>query len=252
MSAAQHSATPDAARVSTMHAGLALALRDLRVAFAEPDRAPRVVLDIPELDIAAGGQVAICGPSGSGKTTLLNVLAGIEYPQRGTVRWGGVELGAIRSRAADRWRRETLGLVFQQFHLFSGLSALENVLLPLRFDRFAIAPADRERANELLERVSVPASRRVERLSRGEMQRVAVARALLKAPAVVLADEPTASLDRDTGGVVADLLLRMCREQHATLVVVTHDATLADRFDRQFALATQGPWRAAANAAVMP
>jgi putative ABC transport system ATP-binding protein len=235
-----------------MRAGLPLALRDLRVAFAESDRAPRVVLDIPELDIAGGGQVAICGPSGSGKTTLLNVLAGIELPQRGTVRWGGVELGAMRSRAADRWRRETLGLVFQQFHLFPGLSALDNVLLPLHFDRFAIAPADREHASELLERVSVPASRRVERLSRGEMQRVAVARALLKAPSVVLADEPTASLDRDTGGVVADLLLRMCREQHATLVVVTHDATLADRFDRQFTLATPGPWRAAANAAVMP
>ena len=129
---------------------------------------------------------------------------------------------------------------------------MDNVLLPFRFDRFAIAPANRDRASDLLERVSVAATRRVERLSRGEMQRVAVARALVKAPAVVLADEPTASLDRDTGVVVADLLLRMCREQHATLVVVTHDATLADRFDRQLALATPRPWRTAANAPVMP
>jgi len=251
VSAAQYLARGDAARVAPIRAGLPLALRDLRVEFADANRAPRIVLDIPALDIAGGGQLAICGPSGSGKTTLLNVLAGIEHPRRGTVRWGGVELGAIRPRAADRWRRETLGLVFQQFHLFPGLSALDNVLLPFRFDRFAIAPANRDRASDLLERVSVAATRRVERLSRGEMQRVAVARALVKAPAVVLADEPTASLDRDTGVVVADLLLQMCREQHATLVVVTHDATLADRFDRQLALATPRPWRTAANAPVM-
>ena len=213
-----------------------LALRDVRVAFVEERKDPRVVLDVPALDIAGGEQMAICGPSGSGKTTLLNVLAGIELARRGTVRWGGVQVEAMSPRDGDRWRRETLGLVFQQFHLFPGMSALDNVLLPLRFDRFAVGRTDHERGRELLERVGVSADARVERLSRGEMQRVAVARALVKSPAIVLADEPTASLDRDTAGLVADLLCRLCREQHATLVVVTHDAALAERLDRQFAL----------------
>ena len=229
-------AAPSSVRVAATRAGLPLALRDICVAFAETGRAPRVVLDVPAMDIAGGAQVAICGPSGSGKTTLLNVLAGIERAQRGTVHWGAVDVGAMSSGAADRWRRETLGLVFQQFHLFPGMSALDNVLLPLRFDRFAVASADAERARELLDRVGVADHARVERLSRGEMQRVAVARSLVKSPAIVLADEPTASLDRDTAGLVADLLCRLCREQHATLVVVTHDAALAERLDRQFAL----------------
>jgi putative ABC transport system ATP-binding protein len=242
-------AAPPSLRVATNRAGLPLALRDVRVAFAEAGHAPRVVLDVPELDIAGGAQVAICGPSGSGKTTLLNVLAGIERAQCGAVHWGTVDIGAMSPRAADRWRRETLGLVFQQFHLFPGMSALENVLLPLRFDRFAIGHAERERGQELLESVGVTADARVERLSRGEMQRVAVARTLVRFPAVVLADEPTASLDRDTAAIVADLLCQLCREQHATLVVVTHDAALADRLDRQFALAAHGLQRFAAMAA---
>jgi ABC-type lipoprotein export system ATPase subunit len=112
-------------RVPAMHAGLPLALRNVRVAYEEPDRAPRVVLDIPALDIAGGEQVAVCGPSGSGKTTLLNVMAGIERAQRGTARWGAVDVAAMSPRAGDRWRRATLGLVFQQFHLFPGLSASE-------------------------------------------------------------------------------------------------------------------------------
>jgi putative ABC transport system ATP-binding protein len=229
-------AAPLSVRIAATRTGLPLALRDICIAFAETGRAPRVVLDVPALDIAGGAQVAICGPSGSGKTTLLNVLAGIEHSQRGTVHWGAVDVGAMSSSAADCWRRETLGLVFQQFHLFPGMSALDNVLLPLRFDRFAIASADVEHACDLLDRVAVAQHARIERLSRGEMQRVAVARALVKSPAIVLADEPTASLDRDTAVIVADLLCRLCREQHATLVVVTHDAILAGRLDRQFAL----------------
>jgi putative ABC transport system ATP-binding protein len=248
MSAVLEAAARSSPRVAAMRAGLPLELRDVRVAFVDEHNGPRVVLDIPALDITGGGQVAICGPSGSGKTTLLNVLAGIELAQRGTVRWGGIQVEALSPREGDRWRRQTLGLVFQQFHLFPGMSALDNVLLPLRFDRFAIARADRERGRELMERVGVTASARVERLSRGEMQRVAVARALVKAPAIVLADEPTASLDRDTAVVITDLLCRLCREQHATLVVVTHDAALAERLDRQYALGARPPVRNAAAA----
>ena len=252
MSATFDAAVQAAPRVSAITAGLPLSLRNLRVAFEEPRRAPRVVLDIPALDFPAGSQVAICGPSGSGKTTLLNALAGIERAQRGTIRWGAVDVGTLSPRAADRWRRHTLGLVFQQFHLFPGLSAQENVLLPHYFDRFALHAGLRAQAIELLERVGVPPGARVERLSHGEMQRVALARALVRAPAIVLADEPTASLDRDTGAFVAELLCRLCRERRATLLIVTHDAALADRLDRQFVLANHVVFRTISAPASSP
>lgn len=214
------------------YSGLTLDARGLRVAFRDRDRVPRVLLDVREFRVDGGDQVAICGPSGSGKTTLLHLFAGLERPQRGIVRWGEVEVTALSEPVADVWRRETVGLVFQQFHLFPGLSALENVLLPLRFDRWSIAPALRVRALKLLERVGVRPDGDAAGLSRGELQRVAVARALLRKPAIVLADEPTASLDRDTANIVADLLSSMCRSVNATLVVATHDPSFASRLDQ--------------------
>lgn len=217
-------------------AGLDLDVRGLRAAIVERDRVPRDILDVRQFQVDAGSQVAVCGPSGSGKTTLLHLLAGLDRPRRGIVRWGGVEVTAFSECIADRWRRETVGLVFQQFHLFPGLSALENVLLPLRFDRWSIEPVLRARAVKLLERVGVRSDNDVVELSRGEQQRVAVARALLRKPAIVLADEPTASLDRDTANVVADLLSSLCRAANATLVVATHDPSLASRLDAAYDL----------------
>jgi len=216
--------------------GLPLSLRNLRVALAEAGRPPRVVLDIPTLDLAAGVQLAICGPSGSGKTTLLNILAAIQRPDSGRVRWGDTDVDALTATGADRWRRESLGFVFQEFHLIAGMSASENVLLPLRFDHLSINAAMRHAATTLLDRIGVPPKVSIERLSRGEMQRVAIARALIRAPAIVLADEPTASLDRRTAGTVAELLCRLCRDRGTTLVVVTHDDALADRLDRRVLL----------------
>jgi putative ABC transport system ATP-binding protein len=212
-------------------AGPPLAIRDLVVAFAERGGSSRVVLEVPALNIRGGAQIALCGPSGSGKTTLLNLLAGLRRPQRGTVAWGTVDLSTMSQRALERWRRESAGLVFQQFHLFPRLSAQENVLLPLRFDSWALAPDAKRRGAELLERVGVRAQGDLRTLSRGELQRVAVARALLRAPAIVLADEPTASLDGETGRALADLLCSLCREAGTTLVVATHDRALADRLD---------------------
>jgi putative ABC transport system ATP-binding protein len=226
-----------AARLS---AGLGLEARGVRAAFAERGHDSRVVLDIRELQIDGGAQVAICGPSGSGKTTLVNLLAGIERPQRGIIRWGEVEVTALGERVADLWRRETVGLVFQQFHLFAGLTALENVLLPLRFDHWSIPAKARARALQLLDRVCVRPHGNVATLSRGELQRVAVARAMLRKPAIVLADEPTASLDRATADAIADLLCAMCRTVSATLVVATHDPQLAGRLDRTFDIADGG------------
>jgi putative ABC transport system ATP-binding protein len=220
--------------------GLTLDVCGLRSAFSDRGRAPREILDVRHFRVDGGSQVAICGPSGSGKTTLLHLVAGLERPRRGVVRWGEVDVTALPERVAERWRRETVGLVFQQFHLFPGLSALENVLLPLRFDRWSIEPAMKVRARKLLERVDVGPDGDVARLSRGEQQRVAVARALLRKPAIVLADEPTASLDRGTANVVADLLSSMCRSANATLVVTTHDPLLAGSLDSTYDLVDGG------------
>ena len=230
------------------HSGLPLELQSLRATFAERGRAPREILDVRHLRLDGGAQVAICGPSGSGKTTLLHLVAALLRPRRGIIRWGDVEVTALTERIADRWRRETVGLVFQEFHLFPGLSALENVLLPLRFDRCSIEPASRSRALKLLDRVGVGPGEDVAALSRGEQQRVAVARALLRKPAIVLADEPTASLDRETANIVADLLSSMCRAAGATLLVTTHDAALAGRLDATYDV-LDGDLRARSTAA---
>ena len=179
------------------------------------------------------------------------MVAALMRPQRGIVRWGEVETSALPERIADLWRRETLGLVFQQFHLFPGLSAFENVVLPLRFDRWSIEPSLQSRALKLLDRVGVRPEGDVAALSRGEQQRVAVARALLRKPAIVLADEPTASLDRETANVVADLLSTMCRAAGATLLVMTHDPALAGRLDAIYDIA-DGDLRARSTATLQP
>jgi putative ABC transport system ATP-binding protein len=213
------------------NAGLALEIRGVRAGFTERGRAPREILAIRHFRVEGGAQVAICGPAGSGKTTLLHLVAGLERPWRGHIRCGDIDVAALSAPAADRWRRGTVGLVFQQFHLYPGLTALENVLLPLRFDRWSIDAGMRARAHKLLDRVGVPIGADCESLSRGEQQRVAVARAMLRKPAIVLADEPTGSLDRDTANVIADFLCTMCRGANATLVVTTDDPALASRLD---------------------
>ena len=218
-------------------AGLSLEVSALRIAFAEHGDAMRTILDVPGLAAPGRAQVALCGPSGSGKTTLLDVLAGLQRPQRGRVRWSAIELTAQDERALTRWRRASVGFVFQHFHLFPGLTALENVLLPLRLAQWTVAPAMRQRALDLLGRVGVASEARVAIMSRGEQQRVAVARALVRHPPIVLADEPTASLDRDTGRNVADLLCALCRETAATLIVATHDPELAARMDFTYEIA---------------
>jgi putative ABC transport system ATP-binding protein len=210
---------------------LDLDLAGIEVALADRRGAPRTLLAVPAFRLAGGSQLAVCGPSGSGKTTLLNLLAGLVRPTRGSVRWGAVTVSGLAEGAADRWRRETLGLVFQRFHLFSGMSAVENVLLPLRFDRWTIAARHRTAALDLLEQIGVRPDLETSLLSRGEQQRVALARAVLRRPAILLADEPTASLDRESAGLIADLLCTLCRDIGATLVVATHDPELAARLD---------------------
>ena len=193
-------------------------------------------LDIAGLRIAAGEMVAVAGPSGSGKSTLVHVLTGVELPGRGAVRWGDTDIARLSEGARDRWRGETIGLVMQDFHLFPGLTALENVLLPARLARVA----DRAlvaRAAELLAQMGLRRpGQRVETMSRGEMQRVAVARALLRRPGVIIADEPTASLDAEAGAEVGRLLIELADQEGATLIVVSHDERLTERLGRRIRL----------------
>lgn len=195
------------------------------------------LLRVEQLALAPGQTLGLRGASGAGKSTLLHCLAGIAPVNAGSVRWGGDEISRLPPAELTRWRARRLGLVFQDFHLVEGLSALGNVLLPASFNAWRATPAQRRRAAMLLERVGIDApQRRAELLSRGERQRVAVARALLCSPPVILADEPTASLDPENREIISRLLLDLVREHGASLIVVSHEAALLSRLDRQLEL----------------
>lgn len=196
------------------------------------------VLAIERFHLPAGGRLAITGASGSGKSTFVNAITGLEKVTRGSVSWSGTEITRLSSGRRDAFRARNIGLVMQDFHLFPGLSAFENVVLPVRLTR-RLAPHERDRALYLLSATGIARpQQKIETLSRGEMQRVAVARALFSRPGVVVADEPTASLDRQAGKEVAELLLQLAAEEGTTLVVVTHDAALAERLGRRINLAS--------------
>ena len=192
-------------------------------------------LDVPELSVEKGERLAIIGPSGSGKTTLLRLISGIVTPSAGKVVTNQVEVSALGDAERRRFRLRTVGLVFQEFELLDYLSVLDNVLLPFRLDD-SLAGRDgaRDRAVELARKVGLEdkLGRRPATLSQGERQRVAVCRALVTRPPLVLADEPTGNLDPRTGGRVLDELIEFAAEDEATLVVVTHDHALLERFER--------------------
>lgn len=203
----------------------ALVVEGLEVRYQrEPSAAPTLAID--RMTILPGEHVGLTGPSGSGKTTLLHAMAGIERPDAGNVRWGNVDLTALDDAACACWRRLNVGMVFQDFQLVRALSALDNVLLPWRFDHFTVTAAVKNRATALMEAVGVAENRRVAVLSRGEQQRVAVARALFRSPSVIIADEPTASLDAASGQLIAGMLIERAKEIGATLIVVSHDPAL--------------------------
>ena len=216
----------------------ALDLAGLRIAYPGPGGAQRVVLDVPGLHLPAGSVVGVQGASGAGNTSLLHTLAGIERPAAGEVRWGGLDLAARSAGARDAWRRRQAGLVFQDFHLIDGLGALDNVLAPLWFDHARIPAALRDRGAALLSGMGITApGLRIDAMSRGERQRVAIARALLRHPTVLLADEPTASLDADAAAGVVTLLLDAARDAGATLIVATHDPALLARLPLRWTVA---------------
>jgi putative ABC transport system ATP-binding protein len=180
----------------------------------------------------AGRLHAVLGPSGSGKSTLLHLVAGLEKPSRGTVRIDGHDLAALDDAGLARLRRRGVGMVFQFFNLVPSLTVEENVLLPVMLDRKATR-ADRERLDGLLERLGLAARRghRPEELSGGERQRAAIARAMLPSPPIVLADEPTGSLDQANGAHIVRILEDLARADGVCVIVVTHDAQVAARAD---------------------
>ena len=192
-------------------------------------------LEIPCLDVADGEQVAVVGPSGSGKTTLLNLVAGIASPRSGKVTTNDHEISGLQDAARRDFRIANIGLVFQEFELLEYLNVLDNILLPYRINRTLQLNADvRERAEAFARRVGISdkLARHATRLSQGEKQRVAVCRALVVEPPLLLADEPTGNLDPLNKDRVLDILFDYARRNAATLVAVTHDHDLLDRFDR--------------------
>ena len=193
------------------------------------------ILDGVSLDIPAKQVVAIVGPSGSGKSTLLGLIAGLDKPTNGSIILDGVEITALSESAMARYRRHTIGYIFQSFHLIPTLTALENVAVPLELTG---DPAASGRAAELLAVVGLRdrSGHYPVQLSGGEQQRVAVARAFACRPPILLADEPTGNLDSNTGRQVIDLLLSLNRDHGSTLVLVTHDVALAAHADRIISL----------------
>ncbi len=189
-----------------------------------------------DLQVAHGETVAVQGSSGSGKSTLLSLLSGLDHPDRGTVSIAGTSLASLGEKELTRFRGAKLGIVFQQFHLMSTLTALENVALPLEM---AKDPGAFEKARGALAGVGL-ASREdhlPHQLSGGECQRVAIARAMVVRPALLLADEPSGNLDTRTGTAVMDLLFDLVKTHAMTMVLVTHNETLARRCHRRVELA---------------
>jgi putative ABC transport system ATP-binding protein len=199
------------------------------------------LLDIAQLRVARGERVFLRGPSGSGKSTLLGVIGGVLAPDDGSVRVLGHSLHEMSAAARDRFRGEHVGFVFQMFNLLPYLTVRENVLLALRFApaRAARVAAPEEEAARLLGALGIEAAmfdRPVTRLSIGQQQRVAAARALLGSPELLIADEPTSALDHDTRESFLRLLSKECVAHGITLLFVSHDPTLGALFDRQLSL----------------
>ena len=206
-------------------------VQDLDFRYAEGD----FLLRVPRLAIERGTTVAVVGPSGCGKTTLLNLVAGIASPRSGSVTTHDVDIGSITERERRDFRIRHIGLVFQEFELLEYLNVLDNILLPYRINAtLKLTSQVCDRASLLARDVGIAdkLGRHPDKLSQGEKQRVAVCRALLTEPVLLLADEPTGNLDPRNKGRVLDILFDYAERSAATLVTVTHDLDLVDRFSR--------------------
>lgn len=208
----------------------AIAMRNIRKSFGAGETRVEVLKQIG-LEIGSGETVALLGKSGSGKSTLLSLFAGLDRPDEGEIFIEGRNIATMPEKELTKFRAQRIGIVFQQFHLVSTLSALENVLLPLEILKI---PDAEKQAKDLLELVGL--THRLEHLpsemSGGECQRVAIARALAISPSLLFADEPSGNLDEETGALVMDLLFKMVERSKTTLILITHDRELAERCGR--------------------
>lgn len=209
---------------------MSLELNQVQKSYREPTGGILHVLNVEQFQMEQGEQVALVGSSGGGKTTLLNVISGISNPDRGKVVIGGHNVTTMPEAVRDRFRAERIGFVFQTFNLLPAFSALENVLLGMSFS----GKANKSKAIELLNRVGLQnrMSHRPPQLSVGEQQRVAVARALANSPSLLLADEPTASVDLANQENLLKLICEGCRENNVSLLLVTHSDEVASLFSR--------------------
>ncbi len=205
-------------------------------------------VDVSRLHLARGEQLLLTAGSGKGKSTLLSLIAGLLEPWEGRVEVAGTAIHALRGAERDRFRGRTIGMIFQTFNLLHGFTAAENVMAALMFSGTA-RHEHRPRALALLQKLGIDRpDGDVDRLSVGQQQRVAVARAVACSPALVLADEPTASLDPENSAGAMDLIQQACRDAHAALLCVSHDPSMADRFPRRQALADLAAERHAVGA----
>ena len=205
-----------------------LNLRDVRKSYREADGRRLDVIQVGRFELAAGEQAVLVGASGSGKSTLLNLIAGILLPDAGTVQVNGTNIARLPEAHRDRFRAGNIGYVFQSFNLLQGFTALENVQLGQMFGGGTGDPEELLRKVGLAHRLH----HKPRELSVGEQQRVAIARALVNTPSLVLADEPTGSLDAATGAGVLELLRQICADGRHTLLLVTHDPNCMQTFDR--------------------
>jgi putative ABC transport system ATP-binding protein len=208
-----------------------LLVENVKKSYREPDGSLLSILDIPRLAVAAGEQVVIRGRSGGGKTTLLNAIAGLTPVDAGRIALNGTDITRIPEVGRDRFRARHIGFVFQTFNLLAGFSAFENVLLGMTFTG---QRRDPKRAQELLERVGLRhrLTHKPAALSVGEQQRVAVARALVNRPVLLLADEPTANIDPAHQQQVIDLLREVCAAENVAMLLVTHADEVSNQFER--------------------
>ncbi|MDD2706542.1 MAG: ABC transporter ATP-binding protein [Verrucomicrobiae bacterium] len=211
---------------------VSLELVNVKRRYAESS-GPLVVLDGVSMIMKPGETVAVVGPSGSGKSTLLNIIGGLDVADEGEVRFGNMDVGSLKGEAMDAYRRFQVGFVFQEHHLLPQLTALENVLLPA-LGLPAAGAEGMSRAMELLDRVGLAAHSRAFpwQMSGGERQRVAVIRALLNRPRLLLADEPTGNLDDENGCQVMRLLLELAGQEQSMVLLVTHQMEQARQLSR--------------------
>ena len=208
-----------------------LLVENVKKSYREPNGERLAIIDVPRLELDEGEQVVIRGRSGGGKTTLLNVIAGLATVDEGRIVVRGTDVTRLPEPSRDRFRARHIGFVFQTFNLLAGFTALENVLLGMTFTGQRNDPA---RATELLRRVGLGSrtTHKPAALSVGEQQRVAVARALVNKPVLLLADEPTANIDPAHQQQVIDLLREVCRAENVAMLLVTHADEVSAQFDR--------------------